>query len=64
MRDMRDVRIEQVQENDVDTVLAEDINFSGVLTFQKPLMIKGTFQGEIKDKPDKAPPAPRVEAQK
>jgi cytoskeletal protein CcmA (bactofilin family) len=52
MRDMRDVRIEQVQENDVDTILAEDINFSGVLTFQKPLMIKGTFQGEIKASSD------------
>jgi len=52
MRDMRDVRIEQVEESDIDTILAEDINFSGVLTFQKPLMIKGIFQGEIKASSD------------
>jgi cytoskeletal protein CcmA (bactofilin family) len=49
---MREVRIEQVEETDIDTILAEDINFSGVLTFQKPLMIKGTFQGEIKASSD------------
>jgi len=52
MRDMRDVRIEQVEESVSDTILAEDINFSGVLTFQKPLMIKGIFQGEIKASSD------------
>jgi cytoskeletal protein CcmA (bactofilin family) len=44
---MRDVRISQVDENEIDTVLAEDIDFSGVLTFKKPLMIKGNFKGEI-----------------
>lgn len=44
---MRDVRINQIDENEIDTVLAEDIDFSGVLTFKKPLMIKGNFKGEI-----------------
>ena len=52
MRDMREIRIEAVEETDVDTILAEDINFSGVLSFQKPLMIKGAFQGEIKASSD------------
>jgi cytoskeletal protein CcmA (bactofilin family) len=35
-------------EADIDTVLAEDIDFSGVLSFKEPLMIKGKFKGEIK----------------
>jgi cytoskeletal protein CcmA (bactofilin family) len=49
---MRDVRINQVDENEIDTILAEDIDFSGVLTFKKPLMIKGSFKGEIKASSD------------
>jgi cytoskeletal protein CcmA (bactofilin family) len=49
---MRDVRIDQIDENEIDTILAEDIDFSGVLTFKKPLMIKGVFQGEIKASSD------------
>jgi cytoskeletal protein CcmA (bactofilin family) len=35
-------------ETDIETVLAEDIDFSGVLSFKEPLMIKGKFKGEIK----------------
>ncbi len=35
-------------ETDIETVLAEDIDFSGVLSFKEPLMIKGRFKGEIK----------------
>ncbi len=35
-------------ETDIETVLAEDIDFSGVLSFREPLMIKGKFKGEIK----------------
>ena len=49
---MRDVRINQIDENEIDTVLAEDIDFTGVLTFKKPLMIKGNFNGEIKASSD------------
>lgn len=49
---MRDVRIDQIEENEIDTILAEDIDFSGVLSFKKPLMIKGLFQGEIKASSD------------
>jgi cytoskeletal protein CcmA (bactofilin family) len=49
---MRDVRIDHADENEIDTILAEDIDFSGVLTFKKPLMIKGVFQGEIKASSD------------
>jgi cytoskeletal protein CcmA (bactofilin family) len=36
-----------VEEKDVDTVLAEDIDFSGTMKFKKSLMIKGKFDGRI-----------------
>jgi cytoskeletal protein CcmA (bactofilin family) len=49
---MREVRIPPIDENEIDTILAEDIDFSGVLSFEKPLMIKGAFQGEIKSSSD------------
>src|SRR3989304_6233658 len=39
-------------EREIDTVLAEDIDFSGVLSFNEPLMIKGKFRGEIKAQGD------------
>ncbi|HEY9592982.1 MAG TPA: polymer-forming cytoskeletal protein [Spirochaetia bacterium] len=45
---MAEVRIKDIDEHEIDTILAEDIDFEGYLTFQKPLMIKGKFKGEIK----------------
>ncbi|MBN2323866.1 MAG: polymer-forming cytoskeletal protein [Spirochaetes bacterium] len=36
-----------IEEKDVDTVLAEDIDFSGTMKFKNSLMIKGKFDGEI-----------------
>lgn len=36
-----------IEEKDVDTVLAEDIDFSGTMKFQNSLMIKGKFDGQI-----------------
>lgn len=37
----------QIEEKDIDTVLAEDIDFSGTMKFKNSLMIKGKFDGEI-----------------
>lgn len=37
----------QIEESMIDTVLAVDINFQGVLNFSESLMIKGKFTGEI-----------------
>ncbi len=34
-------------ESEIDTVLAQDINFSGTMRFSKSLMIKGKFDGDI-----------------
>ena len=45
---MAEVRIKDIDEHEVDTILADDIDFEGQLTFKKPLMIKGKFKGEIK----------------
>ena len=44
---MSDVHIKNVEETALDTILAEDIDFTGELRFAKPLMIKGKFKGEI-----------------
>lgn len=49
---MREVRIKDIDENEIDTILAEDIDFTGKLSFKKPLMIKGVFKGEIKASSD------------
>lgn len=42
------VRIKTLEEKEIDTVLADDIDFEGTLSFEKPLMVKGKFKGEIK----------------
>jgi cytoskeletal protein CcmA (bactofilin family) len=36
-----------IEEKDVDTVLADDIDFSGTMKFKNSLMIRGKFDGEI-----------------
>ena len=42
--------ITEIIESEIDTVLAEDIDFNGVLKFTKSLMIKGKFDGNIEAK--------------
>ncbi|MCL2793264.1 MAG: polymer-forming cytoskeletal protein [Spirochaetaceae bacterium] len=49
---MAEVNIKNVEEADIDTILSEDIDFTGELTFKKPLMIKGKFNGTIKSLSD------------
>jgi len=44
---MTDVHNEVLMDEDFDTILAADIDFSGVLNFEKPFMIRGKFSGEI-----------------
>ncbi|OHD14025.1 MAG: cell shape determination protein CcmA [Spirochaetes bacterium GWB1_48_6] len=45
---MAELHFNEIDERELDTVLAEDINFTGEMTFTKPLMIKGHFRGDIK----------------
>ncbi len=44
---MAELRISEIDEHEVDTVLAEDIDFSGELSFSRPLMLKGRFTGQV-----------------
>ncbi len=45
---MSEIQIRTIEEGDIDTVLAEDIDFSGNVSFTRSLMVKGQFQGTIK----------------
>lgn len=49
---MTEVKIQELDEKEIDTILAGDIDFSGMLSFNSPLMIKGKFTGEIKSSGD------------
>ena len=45
---MSDVQIRDVDESDIVTILADDIEFEGNLSFDDSLMIKGHFRGDIR----------------
>lgn len=49
---MAEISIKNIDESEIDTVLSEDIDFTGELEFKKPLMIKGKFSGQIKASSD------------
>jgi cytoskeletal protein CcmA (bactofilin family) len=49
---MAEIDLRRVDEREIDTILADDIQFTGVLTFHEPLMIKGYFRGEIQSTSD------------
>ena len=44
---MTDVHSDALDDQDFDTILSEDINFSGTLNFEKPFLIRGRLSGEI-----------------
>ncbi len=44
---MSDYQFYSVDENEIDTILAEDFDFSGTLNFDKSLMIKGRLTGDV-----------------
>ncbi|MDR1216677.1 MAG: polymer-forming cytoskeletal protein [Treponema sp.] len=45
---MNEPRNEILEEDDFDTILSEDIDFSGSLSFEKPFLVRGRVTGEIK----------------
>ena len=49
---MSDMRIRNIDESTLDTVLAEDIDFDGELHFSEPLLIKGNVKGKVVSKTD------------
>ena len=44
---MTDVHNDALEDEDFDTILSEDIDFSGTLYFEKPFLIRGKLSGEI-----------------
>jgi cytoskeletal protein CcmA (bactofilin family) len=42
-----DIYSDLLEDSDFDTILPEDIDFSGVLHFEKPFLIRGKLSGEI-----------------
>jgi cytoskeletal protein CcmA (bactofilin family) len=49
---MPDSRIRNIEETEIDTILAEDIEFEGELEYHGSLLIKGSFRGEIRSQGD------------
>jgi cytoskeletal protein CcmA (bactofilin family) len=49
---MSDLRIRNIDESTLQTVLAEDIEFDGELYFSEPLLIKGSVKGTISSDTD------------
>jgi cytoskeletal protein CcmA (bactofilin family) len=44
---MTDVHNDVLEDEDFDTILSSDIEFSGILNFEKPFLIRGKVAGEI-----------------
>ncbi len=49
---MSDIQIQITDEAEIDTILNEDIDFTGNLGFDKSLMIKGHIKGNVKAEGD------------
>jgi cytoskeletal protein CcmA (bactofilin family) len=47
MFDVKDTTLFELDEEDFDTVMADDIAFTGTIKFAKPFMIKGKVNGTI-----------------
>ncbi|MCU0822768.1 MAG: polymer-forming cytoskeletal protein [Spirochaetes bacterium] len=47
MTETRDNKVVLEDENKIDTVIADDIDFKGRIVFKNSLKIKGTIQGKI-----------------
>jgi len=44
---MTDVHNDALEDEDFDTILSSDIDFSGTLNFEKPFLIRGRLSGEV-----------------
>ncbi|MDR1787487.1 MAG: polymer-forming cytoskeletal protein [Treponema sp.] len=44
---MTDVHNDALEDEDFDTILSQDIDFSGTLNFEKPFLIRGRVSGNI-----------------
>ena len=44
---MTDIHNDELEDEDFDTILSPNIDFSGVLNFEKPFLIRGRLSGNI-----------------
>jgi len=44
---LTDIRNDSLDDEDFDTILTSDIDFTGTLHFEKPFLVKGRVNGEI-----------------
>ncbi|MDR2535853.1 MAG: polymer-forming cytoskeletal protein [Treponema sp.] len=44
---MTDLQSDVLEDEDFDTILSSDIDFSGTLSFEKPFLVRGKLSGEI-----------------
>ena len=44
---MTDVHSDVIGDDDFDTILSPDVDFTGTLNFEKPFLIRGKVSGEI-----------------
>ncbi len=44
---MAELKLRTIDESEIDTVLAHDIEFEGRIEFSEPVLIKGSVSGEI-----------------
>jgi cytoskeletal protein CcmA (bactofilin family) len=47
---MTDIHNDVLEDEDFDTILSSDIDFSGTINFEKPFLIRGKVSGEISAK--------------
>lgn len=49
---MAELRVRTIDESELETVLAPDIDFEGTIEFSQPVLVKGSVRGEIKTASD------------
>ncbi|MFP4429626.1 MAG: polymer-forming cytoskeletal protein [Spirochaetaceae bacterium] len=49
---MPDPRLRTIDEEDIETIVAEDVHFDGELAFDKSLIVKGRLEGTISSSGD------------
>lgn len=49
---MADLKVRTIDESELDTILAADVEFDGDVQFDRPLLVKGTVKGTIQTESD------------
>ena len=49
---MAELRLKMIDEADIDTIFADDVEFEGELAFQEPVLVKGVLKGQLESSAD------------